>query len=455
MPCGSRSGAVFDLILRGGTLIHADGACRADLAIQGGAIAALLPPGTQAEVRRTLDAHGKLLLPGLVDAHAHLREPGATHKEDFGSATRAALAGGVTTVLDMPTDDPWTVTPEDFTAKRALAERRIHVDVGLQVALGPQSPAALRALVAAGAVSFEIFTADVPPAFLHADAACVEAAMRRVAEAGGTVCVSPGDQSLLLARLAALAPGRSSPTDFAATRPPLAEAMGIARALVAAAGIGCAVHVRQINAAAGLAVWRRLRDIADASVETTPQNLIFTVADYERPDGVMLKASPPLRAHADRAALRAALAEGVIDVVATDHAPHLPAEKYAAAADFANVPGGLPGLQTLLPAMLRLVADGVLSLPGLVAACATNPARRFGLAAKGRLAPGADADVLVLDPRGTWTVTDADQHSKAEATPFAGLSVPFALERVLLRGAEVLTPDGAIAPPRGRVLGPA
>ena len=446
---------MFDLILRGGTLIHADGECRADLAIQGGTIAALLPPDTQAEARRTLDTRGKLLLPGLVDAHAHLREPGLARKEDFPSGTRAALAGGVTTVLDMPTDDPWTATPEDFAAKRALAGGRIHVDVGLQVALGRQSPAELRALVAAGSVSFEIFTADVPPAFLHADAAALEAAMRRVVEAGGRVCVSPGDQPVLVARLAALAPGRSTPAEFAATRPPLAEAMGIARALVVAAAIGCPVHVRQINSAAGLAVWRRLRDIADASVETTPQNLFFSVADYERPDGALLKASPPLRPPADRVALRAAMGAGLIDVVATDHAPHLPAEKYAAAADFVGVPGGLPGLQTLLPAMLRLVADRVLSLSGLVAACAANPARRFGLAAKGRLAPGADADVLVLDPRGTWTVTDADQHSKAGATPFAGMSVPFALERVLLRGVEVLAPDGAIAPPRGRVLGPA
>ena len=186
---------------------------------------------------------------------------------------------------------------------------------------------------------------------------------------------------------------------FLASRPPLAEAGGIARAVLAAAETGARVHVRQINSALGVATWRRLRDMADVSVETTPQNLFFTAADYETM-GAGLKASPPLRQAEDVAALREALSARLIDMVATDHAPHSPAEKAAAYAAFADIPGGMPGLQTLLQTMLKLVDEGVIGLSDIARMCAANPAARFGLkGSKGRIAPGFDADILVLDMR--------------------------------------------------------
>jgi dihydroorotase len=138
------------------------------------------------------------------------------------------------------------------------------------------------------------------------------------------------------------------------------------------------------------------------------------------------------------AALRAALADGTIDMVITDHAPHTLAEKAAYPDDFPNVPGGMPGLQTLLPAMLSLVASGVIDLKRLAAVCAENPARRFGLGGrKGRIARGYDADIVILDPAGTMSVRNADQHSKAGATPFDGLAVPWRIERVLLTGRKI------------------
>lgn len=442
---------MLDLVLRGGRVVDPEGIGPADLGVRDGRVAARLRPGEPATARAEADVTGRLLMAGLVDAHVHLREPGLTWKEDFASGTQAAIAGGVTTVLVMPTDDPWTASAADLAAKRALAEGRVHADVGFQVALR-RDHADLDAMAELGAVSFELFTSDVPDAFSHDGAARLTASIAAVHRAGGRAAVSPGDQGLLDAALARLTPGRSSAADFVASRPPVAEANGIARAVLAAAATGAPVHIRQSNTGMGMATFRRLRDLADVSIETTPQCLILRAEDYDRL-GPRAKASPPLRPAADRDAVRAALADGVIDVVATDHAPHTDAEKFAAADDFANVPGGFPGLQTLLPTLLSLVGDGLIGLADVARVAAARPAERFGLGGrKGRLDPGHDADILVLDPTRPTTVRTEDQVARVRYTPFDGLTAPFALERVLLRGVQVAGPNGLAGVVTGTIL---
>lgn len=442
---------MLDLVLRGARIVDPTGIVEADLALAKGRVAARLRPGEPATALAELDVADRLLLPGLVDAHVHFREPGLTWKEDFAAGTRAAIAGGVTTALVMPTDDPWTTDTATFAEKRALAEGRIHADIGLQVAVARPAPD-LAPLVAAGAVSFEIFTADVPSGFLHEDVSALTAALGAVAAAGGMAAVSAGDQSLLAERLAGLVPGRSSAADFVRSRPPEAEAQGIARAVLAAAARAVPLHIRQCGAALGMATWRRLRDLADVSIETSPQCLFFTEADYARL-GPLAKASPPWRDAADRDAWRAALGEGLVDIVASDHAPHARAEKLANADDFASLPGGFPGVATLLPALLALVAEGVLDLPGLVRVASTRPAERFGLGRrKGRLAGGFDADLLVLDPIRPTRIEHAAHGGNAGFTPFAGLEVAGAVERVFLRGRPVLGPDVTNPVPSGMVL---
>ena len=442
---------MHDLVLRGGTVVARAGTARADVLVDGGIIAALLRPGEAADARESIDVTGRLLLPGLVDAHVHLREPGLTHKEDFATGTRAAIAGGVTTVLVMPTDDPWTETAVHFADKRRLAEGRIACDVGLQVSVG-RDLRDLEALAARGAVSFELFTADVPEAFLHDTAPRLERAMAAVRDASGLAAVSPGNQALLTDRLARLHPGRSTPADYTATRPPLGEAIGIATALAVAASTGAAVHIRQTSAGSAIDVFRRLKSLADVSIETSPQCLLFTAEDYGRL-GPLLKASPPLRSADDVALLHAALTDGTIDMVATDHAPHTMVEKMAVPDDFAAVPGGMPGVQTLLWAMLHLVDRRVIALADVARLCAESPAHRFGLGTrKGSIAQGLDADILVIDPHRSTTVRNVDQISKAGYTVLDGLTVPFHLERVLLQGREVLGPAGLSMAPSGRVL---
>ncbi|MDG4895676.1 dihydroorotase family protein [Mesorhizobium sp. WSM4976] len=440
---------MFETLIRGGMLVNADGLSRGDVGIAAGKVTAVIAPGEAAEARTVIDASGSLILPGLVDAHAHLRDPGLTHKEDYSSGTHAAALGGVTTVLDMPTDEPWTATAEQLADKMAIAEGRIHVDVGLQAVVS-RGLSLIPRLLDLAPVSFELFTADVPDGFLFATLDDVAEALQAFAGTDTLVGISPGDQSILAGSTARDRSG--SIAAFLDSRPPIAEANGIARALVAAASAEAKVHVRQINSELGVETWSRLRGMADASVETTPQNLFFAAQDYET-QGANLKASPPLRFAHDVDALRAALGAGLIDIVATDHAPHAPAEKAASYAAFADIPGGMPGLQTLLPTMLKLVDDGLIALPDLVRMCSRNPAERFGLGRrKGRIAAGSDADLLILDPRRSSTIASADQVSRAGYTPFDGWTVKSRLISVFLRGDEIVRDGKLVGPAQGKIV---
>ncbi|MBX4893288.1 dihydroorotase [Rhizobium bangladeshense] len=440
---------MFDTLITGGTVVNADGQKRAGVGIRHGKIVALLAPGETAMARSFVNATGMQLLPGLVDAHAHLREPGLTQKEDFESGTHAAALGGVTTILDMPTDDPWTATAGQLSQKMASAAGRVSVDVGFQAVLC-KDDRPLDELLALAPVSLELFTADVPDLYRFDGIGAVAEMLRRVPKAGPVIGVSPGDQSLLEASAGR---GGSDISAFLASRPPLAEAVGIARAVLAAAETGARVHVRQINSKAGLDVWRRLRDLADVTVETTPQNLFFTADDYAGPDGANLKGSPPFRSHEDVAALRLAVSEGVISIMATDHAPHSKAEKSAAYPAFADIPGGMPGLQTLLPVMLDLVAEKLIDLPALVRMCSHNPARRFGLGrSKGAIAVGCDADILVIDFGHDTAIANADQVCRAGYTPFDGRHTAGYLTDVFLRGECVVSQGVLLLPGRGQIV---
>lgn len=438
---------MFDLVFRGATIVEASGTSRADLCVSNGRVAALLNPETPATAKVERRVDGCYLLPGLVDAHVHLRDPGLTHKEDFESGTRAAAAGGVTTLLDMPTDEPWTDSVETYLDKQRLARGRLHVDVGLQVALRRDTHD-FRSLRALNPVSVEVFTADVPDAYLHDTQYSLTQALKLLRPLDVLACVSPGDQSLL----------ESAPKGgvgaFLASRPPLAEATGIAKAILAAAEAKARIHIRQTNSGLGVTTFRRMRTLADVSIETTPQCLLFTADDYAML-GADIKASPPMRSREDRDALLTALREGLIDVVATDHAPHARAEKKAQYSAFADIPGGMPGVQTLLATMLHFVATGDIDLPALVRMCSANPAQRFGIGSrKGTLAVGRDADILVLDPRLETRISHGDQLSRAGYTPFDGMQVPGKLTAVFLRGALVFENDQLAAPaPTGTILG--
>lgn len=423
----------YDRVLAGGKVVTEHGCDVLNVAIHEGKIAALLPLDQAFQATQTEPVEGCLVLPGLVDAHVHFREPGLTHKEDFESGTRAAALGGVTTVMVMPTDKPMTQAPREFADKRRLAEGRCHVDFALQALLGPD-PAHVRELAALGAASFEIFLGLLGEGQKIVDDERLAAALRAVRQAGRVAGVTPYDDAL-----AAVRP----------SLPPEVEATALERALAVHRVAGGRMHVRQVSCAASLQALEHAA--AGVTTEVTPHNLVLTDETFRRL-GAVAKVVPPLRPEADAAAMRAALAARRISIVATDHAPHTPQEK---AQPIERAPGGFPGVQTLLPVLATLVADGTLTWPDLVRVACTEPARIFGLAPrKGAIAPGADADLVVVDPAQPMQIRNGEQASKAGLTPFDGWHAPVSLRLTLLRGETVCRDGERVAAPRGRFVSP-
>jgi len=444
---------MFDLAVLNGMVVSATAVHHLSLGISHGRIAAILLPGEPVEARATIDAGGKYVLPGLVDSHVHFREPGMTHKEDFASGSRAAAAGGVTTVMVMPTDKPATMTPDLFVQKRELATGRCHVDFALHVGLGPDTQH-VRALADLGASAFEIFIADLAPPLLVETTHDLITALCAVRDVGGLAGIYPGDDSIVRAlTVREQASGGADGPAFCRSRPPIAEAVGIARACLAVQQTGTRAHIRQVSCAAGVDVLRRLAP-PWLTAEVTPHNLLLGEDEIAR-QGAVAKIVPPLRPASDLAAVQAALRGGVIHTVATDHAPHTPAEKQAGEHDIWKAPGGFPGVQTWLPLMLRMVGDGMLTYPELVRVCCEAPAALFGMAGrKGTLAVGADADLVVVDPSRSFTVRNEDQQSRAGYTPFDGWTAPATPELALLRGTVNMregVPEGSA---RGRFVAP-
>ena len=444
---------MLDIIIEGGLIAGPGGLRAGSIAVQDGKVAAVEAPGSRIEARERMDVSGCIILPGLVDAHVHFRDPGLTHKEDFGSGTLAAAAGGVTTVMVMPTDNPMTTTPELFAEKRRIGESKAHVDFALQAGLGPDTTH-VRALSDLGAISFEMFLADLPPPMLIATGQELLRCLQEVSGTGRVAGITPGDDSIVAACTVSGATGRDeSRRAFLASRPAVAEALGMARACVAAAAVGARIHIRQVSTAASVDVLRALKS-ASVSAEVTPHNLLLEGDEILR-RGPIAKVVPPLRSRLDRLSVQAALREGMIDIVATDHAPHLPREKVLGEVDLWKAPGGFPGVQTLLPLMLMLVSEGVIDYPRLVAACCEAPARLFGIfPAKGALQAGSDADLVVIDPRKPSVIRNEDQLSRARATPFDGWRIPAHPVLTMLRGT-VIARDGKPTGARtGRFVSP-
>lgn len=433
---------MVDVVVRGGTV---DGVV-ADVAIADGVVAAIgsdLPGG-----REELDASGCLVLPGVVDAHVHLNDPGRAEWEGFATGTRALAAGGATTCVDMPLNaSPPTLDAASFEAKIAAADGRIHVDVALWGGLVPGPLDRLDELASCGVVGFKAFMSDSGiDDFPRVDDDVLGEGMRRAAALGLPVAVHAEDERATRELTAAAREaGLAGPRDWLRTRPVSAELDAIRRAVALAAETGCALHVVHVSSAEGVMVVAEARTRgADVTCETCPHYLVFTEDDLEA-IGALLKCAPPVRAAAQRDALRAAVAQGLVDTIGSDHSPSPPALKQEP--DFFDVWGGISGCQTLLVATLDLGLD-----PALVARLtATAPAARLGLAAKGSLTPGADADLVVVSPVSPTALAATELHYRHRHSPYLGRAFAHRVERTILRGRTVW--DGeSFAQPTGRIV---
>ena len=434
-----------------------------DLVVRGDAWDVAVADGLIAEVgpglaggREEIDARGLLVLPGAVDAHVHLNDPGRADWEGFATGTRALAAGGVTCACDMPLNSlPPTLDAASFDAKVAAARGRARVNFALWGGLVPGDPARLDALAERGVVGFKAFMCPSGvDEFPAADPDTLGRGMERAAALGLPVAVHAEDPEIV-GRLAeeARAAGRTSMAGWAASRPPEAELVAIRLALSLAEQAGCALHVVHVSTAegAGLVAEARARGV-DATCEACPHHLVLDEGDAAR-IGALAKCAPPLRSSAERRALWGRVAAGAVDLVASDHSPGPPELKTGE--DMFAAWGGISGAQTTLPLMLSEgPAHGVgpARVAELVGAA---PAARLGLAGKGRLEPGADADIAIVRAGEGWTLEPADLEYRHRHSPFAGRRLSARVVRTILRGRTVWG-EGADpgAPAAGRLVTP-
>ena len=446
----------YDLLLRNGTLVLEAGPQPADLAVSGGTIADLGPslPGTAAA---TIDATGLHIFPGVIDAHVHFNEPGRTEWEGFASGTRALAAGGATLFFDMPLNaHPPTTDGAAFDLKRAAAEAAAQVDFALWGGLVPGNRDRLDELAARGVVGFKAFMANSGiDDFPAADDLTLYDGMARAAQLGCLVAVHAESDALTgaLARQAQ-AEGRTSIRDYLHSRPVVAELDAIGRAILFAEETGCALHIVHVSTGRGVAlvVAGRARGV-DVSCETCPHYLVLTEDDMERL-GAVAKCAPPLRPPAEAAALWTHLQAGTLPMVVSDHSPAPPDLKTDP--DFFRVWGGISGCQATLPLLLTEGhAARALPLATIAAVTAGNIARRFRLPQKGRLAPGADADLALVDLPYTGTLAAADLLYRHAHSPYVGRAVRGRVVRTLVRGRTVFHAGRITGAPTGRLVTPA
>jgi dihydropyrimidinase len=443
-----------DLVIRGGTVVTAGGSRRADLAAEGGRISAIEDDlsGPAAGADRVIEATGMLVLPGAVDVHTHTRVATDSEPDRFFQDSVAAAYGGTTSFLSFNNPGTGSSPAAERSLATGLAEWQAAtdadgaIDYGLSLAISGHADDPLSELPAtidggvATSKAFMVFDFRLP------DQALFDA-MRVMATHGGMLQVHCEDPVLLDAAVAsALQRGNTLPRYHAISRPPYVEAVATARALAFARATDSPVHVVHLSSAAALDEVRRARAAGvRVSAETCPHYLVLTDERYNEPDPVRCACyviSPPLRSDADRDALWAGLADGSLDLVATDHVPdRVGVEKAEAGSgvSFDQISNGAPGIETLLTLVYSEgVVRGRITLERMVDLLSTTPASRFGLAEKGALEVGRDADVIVFDPDARRTITAAGLHHTSDYTPYEGLAVSGAVRDVLVRGTEVI-----------------
>lgn len=430
----------YDLVIAGRALVilddHPPAFTDAEVAVLDGRIAGIAAPGAQlAATHRIQLADDEVLLPGLVDTHVHVNEPGRTEWEGFASATRAAAAGGVTTIVDMPLNSiPPTTTPEALEVKRAAARGQVAVDTGFWGGAVPENLGSLRALHDAGVFGFKAFLAPSGvDEFGHLDAAGLDAALAELAAFDGLLLVHAEDPGVLHAHENAGGPSYDA---YVASRPGEAEVVAISRVIDGVRRTGTRAHILHLSSAAALPELRAARaEGLPITVETCPHYL--TLAAESIPDGgTQFKCAPPIRDEANRDALWQALADGDIDLVVSDHSPSTADLKFAGHGDFGAAWGGIAGVQLGLPAMWTAAAERGVALEDVVRWMSASPAAFAGLARKGAVEVGRDADLVVFAPDARFTVHAAELLHKNPVTAYDGADLRGVVRRTVLRGAE-------------------
>jgi allantoinase len=437
--------ADLDLVLRARRAVIGGAEVAACVGISGERIASITAYDEPPASARVVDlADDEVLLPGLVDTHVHVNEPGRTEWEGFASATRAAAAGGVTTILDMPLNSvPPTTTVAALHEKRGVAEGQVRVDVGFWGGAVPDNLADLAPLHDAGVFGFKCFLIDSGvPEFPHLEPDSFAAAMQRTSRIGALMIVHAEDGALIDESSLA----GTHYAGFLASRPRAAEDSAIRLVVEQAAASGGRAHVVHLSSSDAVPELRAARAAGiDVSVETCPHYLTFD-AEHIADGATELKCCPPIREAANREALWSALAGGDIDLVVSDHSPCTVELKRQGGGDFGVAWGGIASVQLGLPAVWTGARSRGHTLVEVVRWMATAPADRVGLAHKGRIEVGADADLVRLAPDEEFVVDPATLHHRNQISAYTGRRLAGVVRETWLRGRSI---DET---PRGRLL---
>lgn len=453
------------LVIAGGTVYTPDGPRHVDVHVLDGVITSLAEGKSTHSGVQVVDARGMYVLPGAIDVHVHSRDPGFPEKEDFGTLTSAAAAGGVTTVIDMPNTVPGVDSDGVLESKAALARSKSRVDFGLWGLIRSSSTAEqLEGLAQSGAVGFKAYLgyafslsrkqilqtpdSDNPDLEAPPDYGTLLRLAPVVAALGLPLVIHAEDPGILAAFRRPL----ESYADMLASRPPEAEAVAISAAAAITDSFGARLHIAHLSSALGLAAAEAaIRDGSRLSLETCPQYLWLSDQDFERL-GTVMKVYPPVRTAADREALVDAVARGVIGIVATDHAPHTNADK---ARSLDEAAAGSPGVQTLYISCLELAKrlGDVWQAPKWVS---QGPARLVGLhQSKGQISPGFDGDLVIVDPRRKTVVGPALMRSRQKHSALDGQEFSFSIAEVFVRGRIVAREGRKVGGTVGRMVAPA
>jgi dihydroorotase len=415
---------VYDLILRDATIVDAGTRRVADIAIEGGKIVDV-GGSISGGAREEIAAIGRFVMPGVIDSHVHFRDPGMTHKEDWASGSRAAVARGVTTVLDMPNTIPATTDEAAVRAKLAIAGARSVACHGVWAGATSGNVDQLSDLHDQGLVcGIKVFMGDSTGA-LAVDDDTLEAVFQRTR---GLIGVHAEDQKLLAK--AHKKWGALTDPVHNDVRPPKVAVEAVRRLIELVRATGRQVHICHLSTAAELNLLDPLRGDLPITTEVCPHHLYLSV-ETSAEQGQFVKVNPPVRTEMDRRALWAAVKRGRIDTFASDHAPHTSAEKLA---PYWDAPSGVPGVEVLWPLLITAVKHGRVGLEQLVAMSTEAPARIFGLEGKGRITVGYDADLILFTEGETTRFAPKDVLSKAGWSPYIGREVGVPPELVVVAG---------------------
>ncbi len=426
-----------DLVIKNARIFINNAVQPAEIAIDNGKITKLGKIVGTEEYNQVIDAKGALVLPGAIDVHVHFRDPGMTKKEDWYTGSCAAAAGGVTTVIDHPNTIPPTIDADSFKRKRKEAKKSI-IDYGINAGV-TSNLEYLKELWELGVTAFgEIFLAE-STASLNVNYRILKEALEVIGNLGAVACIHAEDEETRQ-KFVHLLKGNLAPESYSKSRPALSEKIAVENAIKL--GKDTKLHFCHISAHGSLEAIRKAKnENKNITCEVAPHHLFLTIKDYKRL-GTLGKMNPPLRDFHSKESLWKGLNDGTVDVIASDHAPHLEHEKMT---DIWTAPAGVPGVETMMPLMLMAVKRNLLTIKRLIEVTSLNPARIFSLK-KGVLAPGYDADIVIVGE--AREIRKEKLHSKAGWTTYNGMEGMF--PRMTISRGDIVFEDGDIIAKRGR-----